>query len=127
MLGLREGNGSRVTGHKLNGTAWENQGKNVELDQRSYRRRRRGGGNNISDRVPQGGDGGVPSKGVPRKGRDMDGNEGAFQAPECPGRRDHLVRGKPPSSNIPTMRHAGLVAVTEWTPQEHSDVQEWGG
>ena len=25
-----------------------------------------------------------------------------------------------------TMRHASLVVVTKWTPQEHSDVQEWG-
>ena len=64
---------------------------------------------------------------VPRKGRDADGNEGPFLAPACLGRRDHLGGGEPPSYNMPTMQHAGPVALTKWTPQDHSDVQEWGG
>ena len=98
----------------------------MDLDQRSYGRRRRGGANNISGRFPQGGDEGVPSGGVPGKVRDTDGDEGAFLAPECPGCRDHLGGGKPPSPKITTMRHAGPVAVTAWTPHEHRDVQEWG-
>ena len=99
----------------------------MDLDRRSYGRGRRGVANNISDRFPQGGDEGVSSGQVPGKGRDMDGDEGAFLETACSGRCDHLGGGKPPSSKIPTMRHAGPVAVTKWMPQEHSDVHEWGG
>ena len=69
----------------------------------------------------------MPIEGVPRKVRDTNGDEGAFMAPACTGRRDHLGGGKPPSFKMPTMQHAGPVAVTEWTPQEHSGVQKWGG
>ena len=87
----------------------------------------RGGSNNISDRVPQGGDEGVSSGRVPGKGRYTDGYEGAFMETACSGRRDHLGGGKPPSSKIPTMRHAGPVTVTKWTSQDHIDVQKWGG
>ena len=100
---MREGDGGRVTGHTPNGTEWENQGKNVEMDQRSYRMRRRGESNNLLDRVPQGGDEGVPSGGVPGKGRDADGDEVTFLAQTCTGRRDHLGGGKPPSSKVTTM------------------------
>ena len=88
---------------------------------------RSGVANNISDIVPKGGDKGVSSGRVPGKGRYTDGDEGVFLATACSGRRDHLGGGKPPSSKMPTMLHAGPVAVTKWTPQEHSDVQEWGG
>ena len=128
MQGLRKGDGGGVTGHTPHVTAWENQGKKVDLDRRSYGRgRRRGGANNISDRVSQGGYKGVSSGRVPGKGRDTNGNEGAFLATACLGRRDHLGGGKPPSSKMPTMKHAGPMAVTKWTPQEHRYVQEWGG
>ena len=99
----------------------------MDLDRRSYGRGGRGGSNNISDRVPQGGDEGVSSGRVPGKGRDTDGDEGTFLATACAGCRDHIGGGKPPSSKIPMMRHSGPVAVTKWAPQEHSDVKEWGG
>ena len=80
------------------------------------------------DRVPyQGGDEGIPSGGLPGKGRDADDDEGAFLAPACPGRRNHLGGGKPPTSKVLMMRHAGPVAVPKWEMQEHLDVQEWGG
>ena len=98
----------------------------MDLDQRSYGRGGRGVSKNKSDRVPQGRDEGVASGRVPRKGRDMDGDEGACLATECSGRRDHLGGEKPPSSKMPTMRHSASVAVTRWTPQEHSDGKEWG-
>ena len=128
MQGLRKGDGGGVTGHTPHVTAWENQGKKVDLDRRSYRRgRRRGGANNILDIVTQGGDKGVSSGRVPGKGQDMDGDEGAFLETACLGHRDHIGGGKPPSSKIPTMQHAGPMAVTKWTSQEHSDVKEWGG
>ena len=69
----------------------------------------------------------MPSGGMPEKGRDADSNEGTFLAQTCTGRRDHLGGGKPPSSKVPTMRHAGPVAVPKLEAQEYRDVQEWGG
>ena len=124
VQGLGKGDDGGVTGHTPHVTAWENQVKKVDLDRHSYGRvRRRGGANNILDRVPQGGGKVVSSGRVPGKVRDTDGDEGAFLGTACSGRRDHLGGGKPPSSKMPTMRHAGTVAVTKWTPQEHSNVQ----
>ena len=73
------------------------------------------GTTHLSARVPyQGGDEGIPSAGLPGKGRDADGDEGAFLVPACPGRRDHLGGGKPPTSKVLTMRHAGTVTVPKW-------------
>ena len=84
----------------------------MELDRSRHGRR---GTTHPSDRVPdQGGDEGMISGGLPRKGRDTDGDEGAFLAPACPGHRDHLGGGKPPTSKVLTMRHAGPMAVTQW-------------
>ena len=123
---MQEGDSGRVARHTLNGTAWESQGRKVNLHQRNYGRRR-GGADHLSDRVPQGGDEVVPSGELPGKGQDADGDEGTFLAQTCTGRRDHLGGGKPPSSNVPTMRHAGPVAVLKWEAQKHRDVQEWGG
>ena len=69
----------------------------------------------------------MASRGMPGKGRDADSDEGEFLAPACPGCRDHLGGGKPPTSKVLTMRHVGPVAVPQWDTQEHRDVQEWGG
>ena len=74
----------------------------------------------------QGGDNGIPSEGLPGKGRDADSNEVAFLAQTCLGRRDHLGGGKPPTPKVLTMRHAGPVAILKRETQEHHDVQEWG-
>ena len=85
----------------------------MELDRRSHGRRR--GTTHLSDRVPnQGGDEGIPSGGLPGKGQNTNGDEGAFMAPACLGRRDHLGGGKPPKSKVLKMRHAGPVAVPQW-------------
>ena len=113
MQVLREGGGGRVTGSPSDDTAWEGKVVQVELYRRSHGRRR--GTTHLSDRVPyQGGGEGMPSGGLPGKVRDTDGNEGAFLAPGCPGHRDHLGGGKPPTSKVLTMRHAGPVAVPQW-------------
>ena len=69
----------------------------------------------------------MPSGGLPRKGRDADGDEGTFLTQTCTGRRDRLGGGKPPSSKVPTIRHAGPVAFPKGEAQEHHDVQEWCG
>ena len=112
MRGLREGDGSRVAGSPSNDTAWEGKVRQVELERSSHGRRVN---TNLLDRFPdQGRDKVMPSVGLPRKGRDMDGDEGAFMAPACPGYRDHLGGGKPPTPKVLTMRHAGLMADPQW-------------
>ena len=88
---------------------------------------RRGRASDILDRVPQGGDEGVSSGRISREGRDTDGDAGALLETAREGHRDNLGGGKPPSSKMPTMRHASPVAGPQRPPQEHIDVQEWGG
>ena len=125
MQGLREGDGVRVAGILSDDTAWEGKGGKVELDRIIHGRR---GTTHLSDRVTyQGGDKGLPSGGLTRKGQDTDGDEGEFLAPACPGHRDHLGGGKPPTSKLITMRHAGPVADPQWETLRYRDVQEWGG
>ena len=78
---------------------------------------------NISDRfTDQGRAKGVPSGGLPRKGWDTDGNEDAFLQPACPGHRDHIGGGKPPTPKVLTMQHAGPVAVPKWETSQYRDV-----
>ena len=126
VRGLREGDGGRVAGSSSDDTAWEGKGGQVELDRRSHGRRRRGT-KHLLDRVSdQGGDKGMPSGGLPGKGRDADGDEGAFLAQTYPGRRDHLGGGKLPTSKVIAFLHAGPLAVPKWDTQEHRNVQEWG-
>ena len=94
----------------------------MELDRHSHGRRR-SGTKHLSGRVPcQGRDEGFPSGGLSGKGRDADGDEVAFMAQTYPGRCDNLGGGKPPTSNVLTMRHAGPVPVPKWETQEHRDV-----
>ena len=122
VRGLLEGDGGRVAGSSSDGTAWEGKGVQVEMNRRSHGRRRRGT-KHLSDRVPhQGGDDGMPSGGLPGKGQDADGDEGAFLVQTCPGRRDHLGGGKPPTPKVLTMRHAGPVAVPKRETQDHRNV-----
>ena len=69
----------------------------------------------------------MPIGGLPEKGRDAEFDEVTFLAQTCTGRRDYLGGGKPPLSKVPTMRHAGPVAVPKWEAQDQHDVQEWVG
>ena len=83
----------------------------MDLERLSHRR----GAKNISDRLPyQGRAEGMSCGGLPRKGWDKDGDEDTFLQPECPGHRDHLGGGKPPTPKVLTMRHAGPVADPKW-------------
>ena len=102
------------------------QGKGAGHGQTRLRGGERGRTSDISDRVPQGGEGGVSSGSLPGEGRDTDGDAGAFLETEREGNRDHLGGGKPLSSNMPRMRHASPVAGPQRTPQEHRDVKGWG-
>ena len=84
----------------------------MELERLSHGGRRT---KNISDIVPDKGAGeGLPSGGLPRKGRDTDGDEDAFLQPACPVHRDHIGGGKPPTPKVLTMQHAGSMAVIKW-------------
>ena len=41
--------------------------------------------------------------------------------------KEYFMQLLPPSSKMPTIRHASTMAVSQWPSQEHSNVQEWGG
>ena len=69
----------------------------------------------------------MPSGGLHRKGWDTDGDEDAFLSPACPGHRDHLGRGTPPTPKVLTIRNAVPVAVPQWETSRSRDVKEWGG
>ena len=125
MRGTWEGDGGRVAGIPSDDAAQEGKGGTVELERLIHGGRRT---KNISDRFPdQGRAEGLPSGGLPRKGWDTDSNEDAFLQPACPGHRDHLGGGKPPTPKVLTMRHAGPVAGHKWETSRYRDVQEWGG
>ena len=101
VRGLREGDGGRVAGIPSDDTAWEGEGGQVGLERISHGRR---GNTNLSYRVPyQGRDKEMPSGGLPRKGWNTDGDEVTFLSPACPGHRDHLGGGKPPTPKVLTM------------------------
>ena len=55
----------------------------------------------------------LPCIGLPRKGRDTDSDVYAFLQPACPGYRDHLGVGKPPTPKVLTMRHDGPMSGTQ--------------
>ena len=52
----------------------------------------------------------LPCRGLPRKVRNTDSDADAFMHLACPGYRDHLGGGKPPTPKVLTMRHAGPMA-----------------
>ena len=49
----------------------------------------------------------LPFRGLPRTGRNKDGNADALMQLACPGYRDHLGGGKSPPPKVLMMRHAG--------------------
>ena len=51
----------------------------------------------------------LPSRGLPRTGRDEDGNEDSLLQPACTGCRDHLGGGKSPPPKVLTMLHDGPI------------------
>ena len=111
VQGMREGGGGRVDGFPPDDAARKGEGGTVELGSLSHGRQT----TNILDGFTnQGRAEELPCGGLPRKGEDTDGDEDAFLQPECPGHRDHLGGGKPPTPKVLTMRHAGPVAGPQW-------------
>ena len=114
VRGMRERDGGRVAGIPSDDAAQEGEGGIVELERIIHGGRRT---KNIPDRVPDEGRAkGWPGGGLPRKVWDTGGDDDAFLQPACPGHRDHLGGGKPPTPKVLTMQHAGPVAVIKWEP-----------
>ena len=121
---MREGDGGRVSGIPPGDAARKGKGRTVELGSLSHGRRP----TNISDGFPdQGRAKELPCGGIPRKGWDKESDADAFLQPACPGHRDHLGGGKPPTPKVLTMQHAGPVAGTKQETPRHRNVQERGG
>ena len=97
MWGMREGDGGRVAGIPPDDAARKVKGITVDLGSHSHGRRPR----NISDGfTDQGRAEEFPCGGLSRKGWDTDSNADAFLQPACPGHRDHLGGGKPPTPKV---------------------------
>ena len=86
------------------------------------------GAKKISDRLPdQGRAKGVSCGGLLRNGWDKDGDEDKFLQSACPGHRDNLGGGKPPTPKVLIIRHAGPVVDPKWETSRYRNVKEWGG
>ena len=82
----------------------------------------------IPDGLPdQGRSSELPSGGLPRPGRDEDGDADALFQPACPGYRDHIGGGKPPPPTVPTMRRAGPMEGTKCQALRHRIVRKGRG
>ena len=103
---MREGDGGGIAGIPSDETAWTGKGGMLELGIISHGRR----STDVSDGLPdQGRSAELPCRGLTRKGRDTYSDADAFLQLACPGYRDHLGGGKPPTPKMLTMRHAGTM------------------
>ena len=101
-----EGDGGGISGIPQYDTAWT--GKRVVMELGSLVHGRRP--EDVPDGLPdQGRAAELPCRGLPRTGRDKDGDADAFLQPACPVYCDHLGGGKPPIPKVLTMRHAGTM------------------
>ena len=106
VRGMREGDGGRVFGVPQNDTAWEGNSGAIDLGSLSHGRRTA----DVSVSLPdQGRAAKMPSGGLPRMGRDKDGDADALLQLACPGYCDHLGGGKPHPPKVITMRHYGAM------------------
>ena len=109
VRGMRERDGGGIAGIPPDDTIWTGKGGAVEIGNLGHMRRP----TDISAGLPeQGRAKELPCGGLPRKGRDTDSDADAFLQTACPGHRDHLGGGKPPTPKVLTMRYAGPVAGT---------------
>ena len=106
MRGLREGYGGKIIGDTQSDAAWAGGREAVDLGSFGHRRPAA----DVPDGLPdQGRAAELPSGGLPRPGRDKDGDADALFQPACPGYCDHLGGGKPPPPKVLTMRNAGAM------------------
>ena len=64
---------------------------------------------------------------MPGEGKDTDGDARALLEEAHAGNHYHLGGGKPPPPQMRKLLHVRTVSGPQWPPQEHRDVQEWGG
>ena len=121
---MREGDGGGVAGIPPVETVRTGEGRAVELGSLIHGRRPANVSAGLTD---QGRNKELPCGGLPRKGREMDSDADAFLHLVCPGHRDHLGGGKPPTPKVLMMRHAGTVEGTQQEAPCHCVVQERGG
>ena len=95
---LWERDGGGIIGITQRDTAWAGGRGAVELGSFGHRRRAADGPDGLTD---QGRAAELPSGGLPRPGRDKDGNADALFQPACPGHRDHLGGSKPTPPKVP--------------------------
>ena len=101
---MREGDGGGIVGVPQGDTVWVGGRRAVELGSLGHGRQTTDISNGLPD---QGKAAELPTRGIPRMGRDEDGDVDATLQPACTGYCDYLGGGKPPPPKVPTMRHAG--------------------
>ena len=101
---MREGCGGGIVGIPQDDTAWAGGRGTMELGSLGHRRQPADVSAGLPDqeRAAE-----LPSRGLPRMGRDEDGDADALLQLTCPVYLDHLGGGKPPTPKVLTMRHDG--------------------
>ena len=95
MQRLRTRDGGGVPQLPSHVTAWEGKGTQVDLDRGGNRIR---GPQNLQDRVSKGKSAGIPSRRVPGKSGDKDGDACALMEKARAGHGDNSRGGEPPTS-----------------------------
>ena len=122
--GLREIGGGGIIGITQGDVAWAGGRGAVELGSLGHGRRAA----DVPDGLPeQGRAAELTSGGLPRSGRDKDGDADALFQPVCPGYRGHFGGGKPPPPTVPPMRHSGPMEGTKRQAQCHRTVRKGCG
>ena len=87
-----------------------------------------GGASNVSRVISACGKAvGVPVRGVPEKGGDMDGVLRALCAPSRAGHRNDHGGGQPSITMVPLLCHSGAVGGPKQPPPQHRPVHQGGG
>ena len=124
MRGLRERDGGGIIGITQGDAAWAGVRGAMEMGSLGHGRRPA----DVSTGLPdQGRAAELPCRGLPRMGRDEDGDADALFQPACPGYRDNFGGGKPPSPTVPLMRHDGSMEGTKWQAPLYRTVRKGRG
>ena len=106
VRGMREVDGGGIVGRPQDDTTWAGGRGEMDLGSLGHGRRT----SDVQAGLPdQGRAAELPCRGLPRTGRDEDGDADALLQPSCPGCRDNLGGGKYPPPKVLTMRHAGTM------------------
>ena len=97
---MRERDGGRIVGIPQDNIAWEGNRGEMEMGSLVHGRQPADTSAGFTD---QGRAAELPCRGLPRTGRDEDGNADAFLQPSCLGYREDLGCGRFPSSKMITI------------------------